>query len=86
MIVGFGCTVPAVMATRTLETSDRYLSVFMVPSCPASPASRLQALFGGLFGASSGLVVLSLYLTGIVLAVLTFLLKNTLFKANLLPS
>ncbi|MCD1655131.1 Fe(2+) transporter permease subunit FeoB [Treponema zuelzerae] len=88
MIVGFGCTVPAVMATRTLENKrDRYLSVFMVPFMSCGARLPVYALFGAaFFGASSGLVVLSLYLTGIVLAVLTgFLLKNTLFKGEPAP-
>jgi len=88
MIVGFGCSVPAIMATRTLENKrDRYLTVFMVPFMSCGARLPVYALFGAaFFGAASGLVVLSLYLVGIVLAVGTgFLLKNTLFRGEPAP-
>ena len=73
MIVGFGCTVPAVMATRTLENKrDRYITVFMVPFMSCGARLPVYALFGAaFFGARSGLIVLSLYLAGVVLAVAT---------------
>lgn len=88
MIVGFGCTVPAVMATRTLENKrDRYITVFMVPFMSCGARLPVYALFGAaFFGANSGLMVLSLYLVGVALAVLTgFMLKNTLFKGEPAP-
>lgn len=88
MIVGFGCSVPAIMATRTLENKrDRYLTVFMVPFMSCGARLPVYALFGAaFFPRNGGLVVLSLYLTGIVLAVATgFMLKNTLFRGEPSP-
>lgn len=88
MIVGFGCTVPAVMATRTLENKrDRYIAVFMVPFMSCGARLPVYALFGAaFFGARSGLIVLSLYLVGVALSVFTgFLLKNTLFRGEPAP-
>lgn len=88
MIVGFGCTVPAVMATRTLENKrDRYIAVFMVPFMSCGARLPVYALFGAaFFGARSGLIVLSLYLAGVVLSVFTgFMLKNTLFRGEPAP-
>ena len=85
MLVGFGCTVPAVMATRTLENrKDRYMTVFMAPFMSCGARMPVYALFAAaFFGARSGLMVASLYLVGILLAVVTgFLLKNTLFRGE----
>lgn len=85
MLVGFGCSVPAIMATRTLENKrDRYLTVFMAPFMSCGARLPVYALFGAaFFGASSGNMVFSIYLVGIVMAVLTgLLLKNTLFKGE----
>ena len=85
MLVGFGCTVPAVMATRTLENKkDRYLTVFMAPFMSCGARLPVYALFGAaFFGARSGLMVFSLYMAGIVLAVITgLLLKGTLFRGE----
>lgn len=85
MLVGFGCTVPAVMATRTLENKkDRYLTVFMTPFMSCGARLPVYALFGAaFFGAGAGNMVFSIYLAGIVLAILTgLLLKHTLFKGE----
>ena len=85
MLVGFGCTVPAIMATRTLENKkDRYMTVFMVPFMSCGARLPVYALFGAaFFGAAAGSVVFSIYMVGIVLAVLTgLLLKNTLFQGE----
>ncbi|MGE5597816.1 MAG: Fe(2+) transporter permease subunit FeoB [Bacteroidota bacterium] len=85
MLVGFGCTVPAVMATRTLENKrDRYLTVFMTPLMSCGARLPVYALFGAaFFGAGASLMVFSLYLAGILLAVLTgLLLKKTLFAGE----
>jgi ferrous iron transport protein B len=85
MLVGYGCTVPAIMATRTLESKkDRYMTVFMVPFMSCGARLPVYALFGAaFFGAAAGNIVFSIYLVGIVLAVLTgLLLKNTLFKGE----
>ncbi|MCE1159431.1 MAG: Fe(2+) transporter permease subunit FeoB [Spirochaetia bacterium] len=88
MIVGFGCSVPAIMATRTLENKrDRYLTVFMVPFMSCGARLPVYALFGAaFFPNSSGLIVLSIYLVGVLLAVGTgFMLKKTLFKGESAP-
>lgn len=85
MLVGFGCTVPAVLATRTLENKrDRYLTIFMTPLMSCGARLPVYALFGAaFFGAGAGNMVFSIYLAGIILAILTgLLLKNTLFKGE----
>lgn len=88
MIVGFGCTVPAIMATRTLENKrDRYITVFMAPFMSCGARLPVYALFGvAFFGRMSGLIVMSVYLAGIILAVVTgIILKNTLFRGEPAP-
>ncbi len=93
-IIGFGCSVPAIMATRTLENKkDRILTIITVPfmSCSARlPVYLLliSALFTtshGLFvtGLYKGLILTSIYLFGIVMAIVTSLLmKKIAFKQN----
>jgi ferrous iron transport protein B len=86
MLVGFGCTIPAVMATRTLENKkDRYMTVFMAPFMSCGARLPVYALFAAaFFPAAAGNIVFSLYLVGIILAILTgLLLKGTLFKGEL---
>ena len=88
MIVGFGCTVPAIMATRTLENKhDRLLTIFMAPFMSCGARLPVYALFAAAFFSKSGQnVVFALYLIGIVLAVATgFLLKKTLFAGEAAP-
>jgi len=83
MLVGFGCTVPAILATRALENKkDRYLTIFITPFMSCSARLPVYALFGvAFFGEQAGLVIVSIYLFGILLAVISgFMLKNTLFK------
>ena len=85
MLVGFGCTVPAVMATRTLENKrDKYLTVFMAPFMSCGARLPVYALFGAaFFGARSGLMIFAIYLSGFMLAILTGrLLKGTLFRGE----
>ncbi len=85
MMVGFGCTVPAIMGTRTLESKkDRYMTNFMSPFMSCGARLPVYALFAAaFFPAFAGGVVFSLYLAGIVLAVLTgLLLKRTLFRGE----
>lgn len=82
MLVGFGCTVPAISGTRTLESKkDRFMTIFMAPFMSCGARLPVYALFAAaLFPGRSGLVVFSLYATGLVLAMLTgLLLKHTLF-------
>ncbi|MGN1359583.1 MAG: ferrous iron transport protein B [Kiritimatiellia bacterium] len=88
LLVGFGCTVPAVMATRALPSRrDRLLSIFMAPFMSCGARLPVYALFGAaFFGAKAGLAVFALYLAGVLLAVCTgLLLKNTLFKGTHSP-
>ena len=82
MLLGFGCTIPAIMGTRTLESrKDRFMTIFMSPFMSCGARLPVYALFAAaLFPVAAGLVVFSLYIVGIVLAVLTgLLLKRTLF-------
>ena len=88
MLVGFGCTVPAIMATRTLESKrDRFMTIFMTPFMSCGARLPVYALFtAAFFGTTSGGVVFSIYLVGIVLAILTgLLLKNSIFKGEYSP-
>lgn len=85
MIVGFGCTVPAILATRTLENKrDRFMTIFMAPFMSCGARLPVYALFGAaLFGARAGGIVFSIYLAGILMAVLTGLfLKHSLFRGE----
>ena len=85
MIVGFGCTVPAVMASRTLESKkDRYMTVFITPFMSCGARLPVYALFAAaFFPRFGGTVVFSIYIIGILLAVLTgLLLKHTIFRGE----
>ena len=88
MIVGFGCTVPAVMATRTLEQErDRLMTVAMAPFMSCGARLPVYALFAAAFFAAYGqYLVFALYLIGIGAAVLTgLILKNTLLRGGITP-
>ena len=88
LLVGFGCTVPAIMATRTLENRrDRILTVFISPFMSCGARFPVYALFAAAFFAQrANIVVFSLYVVGIVLAILTgLLLKGTLFRGEPTP-
>ena len=83
MLVGFGCSVPAIMATRTLESKrDRFLTVFMAPFMSCGAKLPIWVLFGAaFFPQNPGKLVFLIYVTGIVLGVATGLaLKHTLFQ------
>ena len=82
MIVGFGCSVPALMGTRTLENKrERFLTLFLVPFMSCGARLPVYALFGAaFFGESAGTLVFGIYLTGIVIAlVYGLLLRHTVF-------
>jgi ferrous iron transport protein B len=88
LIVGFGCNVPAIMATRTLEHQrDRILTVVMAPFMSCGARLPVYALFAAAFFPVGGQnVVFGLYLIGIAVAVLTgFILKNTLLRGEATP-
>jgi ferrous iron transport protein B len=83
LIVGFGCNVPAIMATRTLENErERKLTILMNPFMSCGARLPVYALFAAAFFPNSGQnVVFALYLIGIAVAILTGLLM----KQSLLP-
>lgn len=85
MIVGFGCSVPAIMTARTLESEkDRKLTALLVPLMSCNARLPVYSVFAAVFFPNSiGLVVASLYFLGILLAFLMgILFKNTLFKKD----
>ena len=88
MMVGFGCNVPAIMAARTLDSErDRLLTVLMSPFMSCSARLAIYAVFVAAFFPTGGQnVVFSLYLIGILMAVLTgFLLRKTLLRGPSSP-
>ncbi len=88
MLMGFGCNVPAIMATRTLESrKDRILTILMTPfmSCSARLPVYI-VLAGSFFSDKAGTVIFGLYLTGIVIAILSGrILRRVLFKGEEAP-
>ena len=88
MILGFGCGVPAVMATRTMENeSDRLLSMMLIPFMSCTARLPIYSIFvGAFFAANEGLILLSIYLLGIVVALIVAgILKRTIFKGLSAP-
>ncbi len=88
MLVGFGCNVPAIMATRTLENQrDRTLTIMMNPFMSCGARLPVYALFAAAFFPTGGQnLVFLLYLIGIAFAVLTgLILKSTLLKGEITP-
>lgn len=88
LIVGFGCNVPAIMATRTLEhRRDRLMTIAMAPFMSCGARLPVYALFAAAFFPTGGEnIIFALYLIGIAVAVLTgLMLKNTLLKGEATP-
>jgi len=88
MLVGFGCNVPAIMATRTLDNErDRILTVMMNPFMSCGARLPVYALFAAAFFPRGGQnLIFLLYLIGIGFAIITgLLLKNTLLKGETTP-
>ena len=88
IIMGFGCSAPAIMATRTLESEkDRKMTALLAPLVTCGARLPVYALFASIFFTSNQeFVVMGLYLLGIVIAILVGLLfKNTLFKKDEQP-
>jgi ferrous iron transport protein B len=83
MLMGFGCNVPAIMASRTLESkTDRILTILITPfmSCSAKLPVYI-ILAGGFFGVRAGTIIFGIYLTGIVLSIITGrIFRSTLFR------
>jgi ferrous iron transport protein B len=88
MLVGFGCNVPAIMATRTLESRrDRILTILMNPFMSCGARLPVYALFAAAFFPRAGQnVVFLLYLIGMAMAVITgLIMKHTLLKGEAAP-
>lgn len=85
LIMGFGCSVPGIMAARTLESEkDRKLTSLIVPFMSCNARLPVYGLFtAALFTANEALVILGLYLLGISVAfIIALIFKNTLFKKD----
>ena len=88
MLIGFGCTVPAVMATRTLTSErDRKMTILLTPFMSCSAKLPIYAFFVSVFfPKQGGLIMAGLYLLGILVGILAACLyKNTLFKGEPVP-
>ncbi len=88
MLIGFGCTVPAVMATRTLPSErDRKMTILLTPFMSCSAKLPIYAFFVSAFFPRYGWQIMTgLYLLGILLGILVSLLfKNTLFRGEAVP-
>lgn len=88
MLIGFGCTVPGVMASRTLPSErDRKLTIMLTPFMSCSAKLPIYGFFtAAFFPKYSGLIMVGLYFLGIIVGILVALLfKNTLFKGEAVP-
>jgi len=88
MLMGFGCSVPAIMATRTLENrTDRILTILITPFMSCSARLPVYIILAGtFFGNRAGTVIFGLYFTGVIIAVFTGrLLRSTLLKGEDAP-
>ena len=88
MLIGFGCTVPAVMASRTLPSErDRKMTIMLTPFMSCSAKLPIYGFFTqAFFPEYSGIIMVGLYFLGISIGVVTALLfKNTLFKGEAVP-
>ena len=88
MLIGFGCTVPGVMASRTLPSErDRKMTILLTPFMRCSAKLPIYSLFASVFFPQyAGLVMVLLYFGGIVVGILAaLLLKSTVFKGEAVP-
>ncbi len=88
MLIGFGCSVPAIMSTRTLSSErDRKMTILLTPFMSCSAKLPIYGMItAAFFPHHGGIVMISLYLLGIVVAILSgLLLKNTVFRGNPVP-
>lgn len=88
MILGFGCGVPGIMATRTMENEkDRLLTMMILPFMSCSSRLPVYALFiAAFFMAHQGIILFSIYLLGIIVGIIiAFILKRTVFKGMSSP-
>ena len=88
MLIGFGCTVPGVMASRTLPSErDRKMTVLLTPFMSCSAKLPIYGFFtAAFFPGRGGLVMVGLYFLGIAIGILVALIfKNTLFRGEAVP-
>ena len=87
MLIGFGCTVPAIMATRTVSSDrDRKMTILLTPYMSCSAKIPIYAVFSAAFFENSGLAMIALYVTGIAVGIIVALvLKGTAFKGEPVP-
>ncbi len=88
MLIGFGCSVPAIMSTRTLPSErDRKMTIFLIPFMSCSAKLPIYAMFtAAFFKSHQVLVMLGLYLTGIVVGIIfAFFMKIFVFKSETVP-
>ena len=88
MLIGFGCTVPGVMASRTLPSErDRKMTILLTPFMSCSAKLPIYSLFAvTFFPEYAALVMVGLYFLGILVGIgMAFLLKGTLFKGEAVP-
>ena len=88
MLIGFGCTVPAVMATRTLPSRrDRRVTILLTPFMSCSAKIPIYAfLVSAFFPGKGGLIMTSLYVLGIIVSIfMALIFKKTLFRGEAVP-
>ena len=87
MLIGFGCTVPAIMATRTVSSDrDRKMTILLTPYMSCSAKIPIYAVFAAAFFKNSGLAMIGLYVTGMAVGILVALiLKGTTFRGEPVP-
>ena len=88
MLIGFGCTVPAVMATRTLSSErDRRMTIMLTPYMSCSAKIPIYAVFAAaFFPGKEAIVMIALYATGILVGIVSALVLNhTAFRGNPIP-
>ena len=88
MLIGFGCSVPGVMSSRTLPSErDRKMTIMMIPFMSCTAKLPIYGFFtAAFFPQHSGLIMVVLYFTGIAVGILTALVsKNTMFKGEAVP-
>ena len=88
MLIGFGCSVPAIMSTRTLPSErDRKMTILLTPFMSCTAKLPIYAFFvSAFFPGKGGLIMVGLYLLGIITGIIAALLyKNSLFKGDPVP-
>nr|WP_297765199.1 ferrous iron transport protein B [uncultured Butyrivibrio sp.] len=88
LLIGFGCTVPAVMSTRTLPSErDRKMTIMLTPFMSCTAKLPIYAFFvNAFFPGKGGLVITALYIWGIIVGILVaFVAKKTIFKGEPVP-